>query len=346
MAEVSMPDEILDNILARLPGKPLIRFRCVSKHWYRLISDPCFMKSRSRQMILFGYPWPLVVIDDNVPVEDKAHSMLKIPSLLEYTKVYIVGTFNGLVILVFTDILLRGHMILYNPLIRASKTLSVMDQPYNRCIPYVFGFDTDELKVVRFEFMNHPTQGCVFKCDVFHLKTSIFLNGFLYWAFTLVSVGILALNVSEMEISFLTLPHGRDAKKFSLHKSDYTHEIRLGSLNGYLCMLTKTDTITFSVRVMTEQGVQNSWLKTFSFTFGVEGNEFHPMCILGNGKILLVNGSNQIVIYDTSKDSYKISNNLASLDDFEEESMIAYLRRVHPIEYTESLVSPSNFCST
>ncbi|GJY30323.1 F-box domain containing protein [Tanacetum coccineum] len=363
MAEVCMPDEILDNILARLPGKSLLRLRCVSKHWNHLISDPCFMKLRSRQMILFGYPWPLVVIDDNVPVEDKAHSMLKIPSLLEYTKVYIVGTFNGLVILVLTDILLRCHMILYNPLTRASKTLAVMDPPYNSCLPYVFGFDTDELKVVRFEFIIHPTQGRVFKCDAFHLKTSlwstpplyfkqdfyfwiyegIFLTGFLYWAFTLASVGIVALNVSEMVISFLTLPHGRDAKKVSLDKSDYT-EIRLGSLNGYLCMLTKTDTITFNVWVMTEQGVQNSWLKTLSFTFGVEGNhlkEFHPKCILGNGRILLMN-SNQLVIYDTSNGSYRTSNNLASLDDFVEESMREYIYKVLPIVYMESLVSPSD----
>ncbi|GKC84387.1 putative F-box domain-containing protein [Tanacetum coccineum] len=188
MAEVCMPDEILDNILARLPGKSLLRSRCVSKHWNRLISDPCFMKLRSRQMILFGYPWPLVVIDDNVPVEDKAHSMLKIPSLLEYTIVYIVGTFSGLVILVFTDMLSRGHMILYNPLTRASKTLAVMDPPSNRYLPYVFGFDTNELKVVRFEFINHPTQGRIFKCDVFHLKTSLwstppryFKQDFYFW---------------------------------------------------------------------------------------------------------------------------------------------------------------------
>ncbi|XP_076946910.1 putative F-box protein At1g50880 [Bidens hawaiensis] len=44
-------NDILYNILARLPGKPLLRFRCVSKHWNGLISDPYFMKSRSRRMI-------------------------------------------------------------------------------------------------------------------------------------------------------------------------------------------------------------------------------------------------------------------------------------------------------
>ncbi|GKC21580.1 F-box domain containing protein [Tanacetum coccineum] len=321
-------------------------------------------------MIILKYPQPLVVLDDNVPVHDKVHSMVKVPSLLEYTRSYIVGTFDGLVILVFTDMLKYSHMILYNPLTRASKTLVVMDPPFKYGkIPYVFGFDKNELKVVRFEEFDHPTQDrTVYKCDVFDLKTSlwsarpqffktdfyfwgdggIFLDGFLYWLFSLLSMGVVALNVKEMTISFITLPHGRDAKKFGVHKSDYSF-LRLGALNGCLCMITKTDTITFVVWVMKEQGIQNSWLKTFSFTFGVEGTrftEFHPMCILGNGKILLKNGSNQIVIYDTSKDSYKMSNNLASLVDFEEENMHGYLRRVLPVEYMESLVLPSNFCST
>ena len=96
----------------------------------------------------------------------------------------------------------------------------------------------------------------------------------------------MALNVKEMTISFFTLPHGCDAKKFGVEKSDYSW-IHLGSQNGCLCMIIKTDTITFMVWVMKEQGVQNSWSNTFSFTFGVGGNhfsEFHPMCILGNGK--------------------------------------------------------------
>ncbi|KAI3793447.1 hypothetical protein L1987_36066 [Smallanthus sonchifolius] len=71
-------DDVLYNILGRLPGKPLLRLRCVSKHWNCLISDPYFMKSRSRRMILlpFTRPRPLVVIDENVAVKDKAHSMV------------------------------------------------------------------------------------------------------------------------------------------------------------------------------------------------------------------------------------------------------------------------------
>ncbi|GKB12301.1 F-box domain containing protein [Tanacetum coccineum] len=247
MAEVCMPDETLDNILARLPGKSLLRSRCVSKHWNRLISDPCFMKLRSRQMILFGYPWLLVVIDDNVPVEDKAHFMLKIPSLLEYAIVYIVGTFSGLVILVFTDMLSRGHMILYNPLTRASKTLAVMDPPSNRYLPYVFGFDTNELKVVRFEFINHPTQGRIFKCDVFHLKTSLwstppryFKQDFYFWIDEGLTSIISCLSLANGGYMETKGKHMQYSKFFNVMdtKKSKDHELKFSSRNGMLLAYT------------------------------------------------------------------------------------------------------------
>ncbi|PWA44015.1 F-box domain-containing protein [Artemisia annua] len=49
MASEYVPEDILCKILANLPVKPLLQFKCVSKHWNRLISDPSF---RSRSMIL------------------------------------------------------------------------------------------------------------------------------------------------------------------------------------------------------------------------------------------------------------------------------------------------------
>ncbi|KAF5770572.1 putative F-box domain-containing protein [Helianthus annuus] len=206
-------DDILHNILARLPGKPLLRFRCVSKHWNGLISDPYFMKSRSRRMILLPFPRPLVALDDNVPVEDEAHSMDMVSSTI-----YVPGTRAGLL---------------------------------------------------------------------------------------------------------------------------------LGSLDGYLCMVNNvTGSFTFDVWLMKEEGV---WLKARSFRFGSEGNVFYPVCILGDGKIL-IKSSTQLVICDASKDSYKVLNGLATLGNFSRIDRVLH-REYYPlmysrsIEYVESLVSPSDMCS-
>ena len=121
----------------------------------------------------------------------------------------------------------------------------------------------------------------------------------------------------------------------------------MSSLNGCLCLITKSDTITFDVWVMKKQGIENLWSKMFSFKFHLEGNpfvEFHPMHILGAGKILLTNGSNQLLIYDTLNDSYKMLDDLASLDDYEEREMPYYRHRIRPVEYVESWVSPLDIC--
>uniref|UniRef100_K4D590 F-box domain-containing protein n=1 Tax=Solanum lycopersicum TaxID=4081 RepID=K4D590_SOLLC len=65
-AIVQFPEEILVNILTRLPVKSLVRFKCVSKFWITLISDPYFTKKHlnrarndqdSRKLLI--YQWAL-----------------------------------------------------------------------------------------------------------------------------------------------------------------------------------------------------------------------------------------------------------------------------------------------
>ncbi|KAJ0795848.1 putative F-box domain-containing protein [Helianthus annuus] len=203
--KIHISDDILYNILTRLPGKSLLRFRCVSKHWNTLISDPYFMNSRSRRMILLPFPRPLVVLDDNIPLnydtkiyqrcgpflpkrkKDKTHCMVGVHSPLEEYQeqgttirvVSIVGSFNGIVLLALTDNSYRCHLVLYNPLTRFSTKLVVLDPPpsYDHVmIPYVFGFGygatTGELKIVRFKVFNRLERALYqYECDVYALRT-------------------------------------------------------------------------------------------------------------------------------------------------------------------------------
>ncbi|KAF5770568.1 putative F-box domain-containing protein [Helianthus annuus] len=373
MANVYIGDDVLRSILARLPGKPLLRFRCASKHWNRLISDPYFMKSRSRRMVLFPLLKPLVAIDENVPVEDNTHSMVRIPPPLEpelVSELTIVGTFSGIVLLAIRRPpaipcpyrFLMCDLILYNPLTRASKVVANMKQHsfIGHVLSDVFGFGHGEnphdLKIVRFDYMLRTK---CYRWDVFDLKTSswskpqfterefyfwgdagVFLNGFLYWVTSIQHCfNILALNVKEMGFLKIKLSHGLDPEM-----------LLLGSIGGCLCTINKSTT-GFDVWLMKQQCDENSWMKAHSFNFGLEGNRFYPICVLGNGKILMTCSSIQFVIYDTSKDSYKTLNALETLDHIDRMIFVckgvygtSQFKFVRSIEYVESWVSPSEMC--
>jgi hypothetical protein len=45
---IDLPPEIIHGIISRLPVKPLCRFKCVSKPWRSLISDPDFISKYSK----------------------------------------------------------------------------------------------------------------------------------------------------------------------------------------------------------------------------------------------------------------------------------------------------------
>ncbi|KAJ0811079.1 putative F-box domain-containing protein [Helianthus annuus] len=362
-------DDVLHNILARLPGKPLLRFRCVSKHWNGLISDPYFMKSRSRRMILLKLTRSLVVVDDTEAVK-LLHSPLEHEE--EGTRVSMVGALNGIVLLALIYCKsLRYKLVLYNPLTCASKILVVMGPPsipypdrQNR--PYVFGFGygatKDDLKILRLENVSYPQPVGSHYCkyDVFDLKTcswskrrdlaiksdfhnvpGTFLNGFLYWLTFSSRFGILALNVKDMVFSNIKLPD----------EIAHVQATLLGSIGGCLCVTNKAkvgyNNRSFNLWLMKEEG---SWMKAHSFTFSLETSYFFPTCILGYGQILLQSSSNQFVIYDTSNESHKTINGLPTLkgietlSDFDITYMLYCFQDQCSIEYVESLVSPSDLC--
>ncbi|XP_076960129.1 F-box protein CPR1-like [Bidens hawaiensis] len=348
----NVADDVLHNILARLPIKPLLRYRCVSKNWNHIISYRCLIKSRPRQMILLPFTWPLVAIDANEP-----HHMVRLPhsplddEAKEWTQVFVVGTLNGIVLLALTNYKsLSCKLILYNPVTCASKIAVVMSLPL-RSRPYVFGFGygatKDDLKIVRFELCDQ------YRFDVFDLRTSswsvkpryivrnfsfqddagMHVNGVLYWVTLRASYfGIFALNVRKMVFSDIKPPDG-----FGFDKRIEVPV--LGSIGGCLCVANKVGSTRFDVWLMKEEC---SWMKTHSFNFDLERLDCFqafiiPICISGNGKILIMircSSSTQLVIYDTSNDSYNTVNALPYDDDVNMNYKIVGFNYARSIEYT------------
>ncbi|XP_076904179.1 F-box protein At4g22390-like [Bidens hawaiensis] len=229
----SLPQDIVFEIFARLPTKPLVWSRCLSKHWNSLISD-YFMKSRSRRMILLPLK-PLQAMHNTVPGDVGFHlistSRLPYPfnNLVSEGLVKIVGTFDGIVVLFCKTI------ILFNPLTGAFKIVPnpPLDCDYHSGDTYglCYGTTLDDLKIIKLRLCAYYS--CRVDCDVFSLKKGLwstssiklegrysvnplycgtYANGFLYWIVEeerdrRMHATLIALDVKEMVISkILPLP--------------------------------------------------------------------------------------------------------------------------------------------
>ncbi|KAI3706074.1 hypothetical protein L1987_76327 [Smallanthus sonchifolius] len=330
-----LPQDIVFDIFVRLPTKALLRLRCLSKHWNRLISDE-FMKSRSRRMILLSFK-PLHAIDNTV------HSVVSLRSHFKNQENYdhhviIVGTFNGIVFLVCKD------MILYNPLTGAFKI--VPDPPFRSNYgfndSYVHGFcygtTTDDLKIVRLTNGTGFYQAACFG-DVSSLKegswrtksktmvrnclikqyAGTFVNGFLYWIAISEHGGlVVALNVKKMVFSEIELPFFQRLQV--LHVTDVYNRLELWVMNE-------------------EHGMEKTWSKVLTSNVVADFNI--PLSIIDVGKIVLKDRSEVqvIYIYDMLKDSYEVYRVTPNCGG-------SWLWRIQAMEYVESLISPSDLCSS
>ncbi|CAN6205770.1 unnamed protein product [Urochloa humidicola] len=104
-----LPDELVVEILTRLPAKSLCRFKCVSRRWCRLISDPAHRARFAQTLSGFFFTsckprWrfiglslsvtPLGGDDGGQPLVDAALSFLP-PTCVE---IEILDSCNGLLL--------------------------------------------------------------------------------------------------------------------------------------------------------------------------------------------------------------------------------------------------------
>ncbi|KAL1545347.1 F-box protein [Salvia divinorum] len=133
------PDEVVIQILARLPIKSLIRSKCVSKTWYNLISDKYFTKIYNE--ISIRNPNVLVEITD--PTSESRPSLILVDNLrgvsefsLDFIKdrVRVKASCNGL--LCCSSIRDKGVYYVCNPMTRECRQLPrTRERPLTRFYP-------------------------------------------------------------------------------------------------------------------------------------------------------------------------------------------------------------------
>ena len=346
-----LPEELISEILFRVPVRSLLQFRCVCKSWKTLISHPQFAMHRLRTSIAH----PNIAhqqLTSSKLVSYSVHSLLQNSSIPEQGHYYsstshkyrILGSCNGLLCL--SDINLT-HVVLCNPSIRSqSKKFQIMVSPRSCFTYYCFGYDhvNDKYKllVVVGSFQKSVTKLYTFGADCYCSKViqnfpchptrkpGKFVSGTLNW------IAKRDLNNDDQQRMILS---------FDLATETYGEVLLPDGDHDKICsptldVLRVCLCVCFSdyrkghwiVWLMKEYGVPNSWTKLVTIPYIKLGicrwsHLFVPLCISENGVLLLKTTSSKLVIYNLN------------------DGRMDYLRIVDELGfdihvYHESLVSP------
>ncbi|XP_055961580.1 F-box/kelch-repeat protein At3g06240-like [Mercurialis annua] len=360
-----LPLEIAMEILSRLPIKPLLRFKSVSKSCYSLIStNPQFSELhlkralqdtdliRYRLFLTSFLPQSLdmeeAFCDGHKNLVTRQHSFpVTDPESLHFE---FVGSCNGLICGLFDS---DGKIIVWNPTTGESRELLKPDSVTgdHKILFHGFGYDfrLDDYKLAR---ATHSSSTNQLKMEIFNLKenvwrsadnvlqfnyllegSSVALNGVLYW-----------------------LVYQRDSTKHAIYSFDLVKEkyreivivpdhisenlggeflvSSLKILGSSLCICYHAE--SFAMWVANGYGSEACWAKLFSFSSELlpeYGDPLHVLWVAKNGNVILIVDACRIVIYNPIE--------MSSKDFYIESCPFGIQTSVDSISYMETFVSPN-----
>ncbi|KAL6139829.1 hypothetical protein ACLB2K_058130 [Fragaria x ananassa] len=297
-------EEIVSEILARLPVKSLLRFRCVCKSWCALIADSHFVKkhfgyaesgiyNNSRLLFLQNPPLSIEFEAGKKLYARSAIRELQFPVKFPvgYKIIRVLGSYNGLVCFEF-----ESGTFLCNPCTGDSKLLPNPPIESHRLDLYGFGYDsiTDDYKVITGRSLVH----------VFGLKSGSWrtirdldcagvqgkgclFNGALHWLVRGSRIVFFSMAEEKFEEMVPLLDHDPVFHGVLVYKEHLcVYEIKDGA-PGFV-----------SVWLMEEYGVKELWTRAIHFPLQKSAREeFRRLCILQNGEILM-----HRILYDVFDD--------------------------------------------
>ncbi|RHN64154.1 putative F-box domain, galactose oxidase/kelch, beta-propeller, F-box associated interaction [Medicago truncatula] len=320
-----LPHELIILILLRLPVKSLIRFKCVCKSWFSLIShDPHFANSHFQltaathtHRIMFRTPISEIrSVDLEASLHDDYAFMLPEP----YTDLNIKASSRGFI--VFNC---ASNIYLWNPSTGAQK--QIPSPPNDYYLNFAgFGYDPseDDYLVVSVSYDSIPnSDDKLSHLEIFTLKANVwketvgtthwpycskivssyypmvdsFFNGAIHWLAFRHDIGvyvIVAFRLTERELLLIPLlddihDHSNDIHN---HSNDRDLWVFRGSLSLWVSGDHKVD-----IWVMEEYGVHSSWIKTL--VLSIDAFPYlYPICCTKSGNIVASNGWIGLVKYN------------------------------------------------
>ncbi|PWA60942.1 F-box associated interaction domain-containing protein [Artemisia annua] len=344
---------ITNHIFCRLPAKSVGRFRCVSKEWLSLLTEPQFIQTHQKTLNTNHF---LFESNDgslySVPYNNhELVSLTKLPFKLHNFR--IDGSANGLVLATgYKNLNGKGWTVLALNL----TTKDYVELPIASRKDFFgfkgFGYDSvsDDYKVVVFSRFEHYN-GDVY---VYSLRTNtvkqvmsrspyfddrfcwpagVFVNGFLHWILGIdCKPVIVAFSLADDKLSELPPPNEVDLSDF---------DTKLVALGEKLAIFNE---VKGDIWLMNEYGLQKSWTKIVVDGFN-EIPMYKPIVFYDNGKVLFLrrregwNAKGNIVLNSpdpTVPGIYDVEE-----QTFSKTSHISYMKMRYYIgAYAESLVSP------
>ncbi|KAL5719995.1 hypothetical protein ACHQM5_012711 [Ranunculus cassubicifolius] len=350
---LTLPEEILIEIMSRLPVKSLGRLMCVSKYWLRLICSPHFTKQQlhhASSRLIFT-----VALDTRINLVSLAYSRSNAVTdykVLVSSGLKLVGSCNGLVCL--SDY--KRHVVLRNPVTKQTTDIRFGCYDNSKQIYDLgFGYDslTDAYKVVRLELsfgklidVNLFRKEC-YEFYVFTVGTekwrkietpfclhensrfTPYVNGSLHWfnlddkEGNLENDFIISFNVGTEEFH-----------KVPLKVRSKGDAMSLGVLQECLCVYDyfAYDKGFFDIWLMKEYGVQDSWTKLYSVPFPVDGSAYlEPFAVQRNGEVLVKD--------DFKSSLYRYNSKIGCVKEF----FHGTIDWIMAVTYVESLVTLPSF---
>lgn len=359
----NLPEEIIIDILSRLPAKSVGRCRCVSKPWRALLSRPKFIRAHLDRVRNLGQESLIFISEsqhalfsvslgdahqvfDEITISATRLSFADHPD--SWTQVYC--SCDGLVLVGDNE----GQKFVLNPVTREIR--GVPPSPFaldpSACFTmYGLGYDSasDDYKIVTLSYYDTDNEhGYDPTTDDY--STEMFVNVYSFktdsWkrvesspydhAVGHVTSGVfvngcihwLASRTTDYKsaiVAFDLLEEKfREVPPPSSVDSDKFVFNYLALLGGCLCMFNENQTYVW---MMKEYGVQESWTK---FTIDdLHATEIKLLCLLGQEKLVLLKDDEQLVMYNFKEGTWKDVAVHGASEDLHVEA-----------SFVESLISP------
>ncbi|GFQ01399.1 F-box/kelch-repeat protein at3g23880 [Phtheirospermum japonicum] len=337
-ATPKLPNDVVIEILTRLPVKPLLKFRCVCKSWLSIISSHPFIKTHltnSKNDPNFTHHRIMLNCRGNLK-QCSARSLLYEPIIESFhtgfssqsskNSIWVVGSCDGLICLAID----KKELILWNPTTRISKNLPDFGVKisFRSYFAYGFGFDksSDDYKGKVYSLKADLWKTIKsFKGRWLMDDPATFANGKLYW----------------IANSDLELKCGWDIAFFDLATDEYGvlempryvksgFYSRLGVSQGRLFVMC-SHVMSADVWIMDGGGAGNGiWSNVVSIPYVddfLRYNYKKALCVTENGEVVLICGL-KIVIFDADDSSFRYPE-IRNAGEF-----------IASSAYIESLVSP------